>query len=213
MLAPKDTDTERAEHLMAGKGEEIGSEFLHVYLHMGNGLCAVDDHDATSFMSTACQFCDGVLNAQDVGYLCGRDDLGVLDDLGIHLFFGDDAVCIGVKVDQLSPSCAANLLPRYEVRVMLHDGDAHLVAFVEVGHAVGFCNQVQRLAGVAAEHDVACLRCIDEFRASFARLVDRGSGLNRKAIQASQGVRVHRLVEVTLGIEHARGALRRCRAI
>ena len=147
------------------------------------------------------------------GHLGGRDDLRARADLRVHLRLRDRAVLIGVQVHEPCARRAARLLPGDEVRVVLHDGDAHLVARLEHGRGEGVRHEVERLARVAGEHDLARVRRADEARDMGARRLDGLGGLDRQAVQAAQGVRVHVLVERALRVEGHGGALRRRRAV
>ena len=122
---------------------------------------------------------------------------------------------VGEQVHEARARRAARLLPGDEVRVVLHDGDAYLVAGLQHGGGERLRHEVQRLAGVAAEHDLARIGGADEARDVGAGLVDGLGGVHRQAIKAAQGVRVHLLVEAALRVEGDGGTLEavaaRCR--
>ena len=193
---------------MRGEGEEVGADGLHVHMDVRRGLCAVDHQVAALLVHAAAQLLDGVLHAKDVGHVHNGQDLGLRADLGVHLLGRDDAVLVGVKVDELRAGRAAGLLPRDEVGVVLHDGDAHLVAGLKHGGGEGLRHDVERLGGVAREHDVVRVGRSDELRHALAGDLDGLGGFDRQAVQAAQGVGVHLLVEATLRVKHGGGALR-----
>ena len=144
---------------------------------------------------------DGVLDAEDVRHVSGRDDLGARADLRAQLLLADHAVLVGEQIHEARARRAARLLPGDEVRVVLHDGDAHFVAGLQHGGGERLRHEVQGLAGVAAEHDLARIGGADEARDVGAGLVDGLGGVHRQAIKAAQGVRVHLLVEAALRVE------------
>ena len=162
---------------------------------------AVNHHEAVVRMHALGHGLDGVLDAEDVRHVGGRDDLGARSDLRVQLLLADYAVLVGEQVHEARARRAARLLPGDEVRVVLHDGDAYLVAGLQHGGSERFRHEVQGLAGVAAEHDLARIGGADEARDVGAGLVDGLGGVHRQAIKAAQGVRVHLLVEAALRVE------------
>ena len=143
----------------------------------------------------------------------GRDDLGRGADLLGNLLVVEHAFRGGVEVDELGAGGDARLLPGDEVGVVLHDGDGDLVAGLEHKRGEGLGHQVQRLARIAAEHDVVRLSPPAVVHRPDERgdlRTDLGDGLGRldgERVQAAQRVGVHGLVERALRIEHAGGAL------
>ena len=92
--------------------------------------------------------------------------------------------------------------------MVLHDGDDDLVARFEHCGRKALSDQVERLARVAGEDDLVGLTGADNVSDLLAHLRDSLGGLDGQRVQAAQGVGVHALVEVALGIEHTGRALR-----
>ena len=155
-----------------------------------------------------------VLDAEDVGDLRHRDDLGAGADLCGDLLGRDAIVVVHAQVDEVGAHLATELLPRDDVRVVLHDGDDHVVAGADHGPPERLRHEVERLARVAREDDLVALRLARVVHGADERgdvrpgIVDGGRRLDGEAIEAAQRVRVHGLVEASLGVKHRGGALR-----
>ena len=198
---------------MRAKGKEIGSKVGHIDRHVRQRLRAVDDQIAAVLVHELAEVLDRVLNAQDVRDLTHGQDLGLGAHLGKNFLGGELAGLGGVEVDELGAGLTADLLPRNQVGVVLHDGDDDLVARFEDRGRKALGDQVERLARVAGEDDLVGLGGADDVGDLLTHLCDGLGGLDGQRVQAAQGVGVHALVEVTLGVEHAGGALRGGRAI
>ena len=193
---------------MRAKGEEVGAQVGHVNRHVRQRLRAVDDQVATVLVHELAKVLDRVLDAQHVGDLTHGQDLGLGTYLGKNFLGGELAGLGGVEVDELGAGLAADLLPRDQVGVVLHDGDDDLVAGLEHRRRKALGDQVERLARVAGEDDFVGLGGADKVGDLLANLRDSLGGLDGQRVQATQGVGVHALVEVALGVEHTSGALR-----
>ena len=192
---------------MRAKGKEVGAQVGHIDRHVRQRLCAVDDQVATVLVHELAEVLDRILDAQHVGDLAHGQNLGLGTHLGKNFLGGELAGLGGVEVDELGTGLAADLLPRDQVGVMLHDGDDDLVAGLQHRGRKALGDQVERLAGVAGEDDLVGLGGADEVGDLLADLGDGVGGLDGQRVQATQRVGVHALVEVALGVEHAGGAL------
>ena len=199
---------------MRREGEKVAAKLAHVYAHVRHGLRAVDHHVGAHLVRALGDHGNIVLNAQDVGDLRHRDDLGAQANLCGNLLGRDAVVLVHAQVDQVGAGLAADLLPRDEVRVVLHDGDDHVVTGAEHGASQRASHEVQGLAGVPREdHLVAAglaglVHGAKERGDLVARLRDGLGCLDREAIEAAQRVGVHGLVEAALRVENRSRALR-----
>ena len=92
--------------------------------------------------------------------------------------------------------------------MVLHDGDDHLVAGLEVTDAgESLRGEVERLGCIAHKHHFVGLGRPNEAGYMGTRAGNRLGRLDGEAVETPQGVGVHRLVEVALRVEHASRAL------
>ncbi len=76
-LAPEHADAARPAHLVAGDGDEVGAERLHVELHVRRGLRGVADEDRALLVRPRYELVDGVDRPERVRDETGRDDADV----------------------------------------------------------------------------------------------------------------------------------------
>ena len=207
-LAPQHADAHGAHGLVRAKGKEIGAQIGHIDRHVRQRLRAVDDQIAAVLVHELAEILDRVLDAQHVRDLTHGQDLGLGTHLGQNLLGRELAGLGGVEVDELGAGFAADLLPRDQVGVVLHDGDDDLVARLEDRGRKALGDQVERLARVAGEDDLVGIGGADDVGDLLAHLRNGLGGLDGQRVQAAQRVGVHALVEVALGVEHTGGALR-----
>ena len=108
-------------------------------------------------MDELAEVLDRVLDAQHVRNLTHGQNLGLGTNLGKNLLGGELASLGGVEVDELGAGLAADLLPRNQVGVVLHDGDDDLVTGLEHRGCKALGDQVERLARVTGEDDLVGL--------------------------------------------------------
>ena len=184
-LAPQHADAHGAHGLVRAKGKEVGAQVGHIDRHVRQRLRAVDDQIAAVFVHELAEILDRVLDAQDVRDLAHGQNLGLGANLGKHFLGGELAGLGGVEVDELGAGLAADLLPRDQVGVVLHDGDDDLVAGLQHRGCKALGDQVERLAGVAGEDDFVGLGGADEVGDLLADLRDGISGLDGQRIQTA----------------------------
>ena len=163
---------------MRAKGKEIGSKVGHIDRHVRQRLRAVDDQIAAVLVHELAEVLDRVLNAQDVRDLTHGQDLGLGAHLGKNFLGGELAGLGGVEVDELGAGLTADLLPRNQVGVVLHDGDDDLVARFEDRGRKALGDQVERLARVTGEDDLVGLGGADDVGDLLADLRDGVGGLD-----------------------------------
>ena len=155
MPAPQHAHAKGPEDFVAREGEEVAAELSDVDGDVRYGLRTVNHQVRPVLVRELRHTGDGIGDAQDIGDVGGGNDLGLGTDLCLHLLVGDEAALVAVHVDELCANLLADLLPGDEVAVMLHDGDADLVAFLEHAWREGLRDDVEGLGGVAIEDDVA----------------------------------------------------------
>ena len=76
---PQDTDAHRAEHLVAGEDEEVGTHCLHVGGHVGHILAAVDGEQRTGTVGGLGEPRDVVERAEHIGHRRDRHQFGAIE--------------------------------------------------------------------------------------------------------------------------------------
>ena len=104
-------------------------------------------------------------------------------------------------------------LPRYDVRVMLHIGDHHLVASLHLTFAERRGHQIDGLGCSACKHNLLRLLRIDEGAYLLTGSLVQIGCLLGEIVNATMHVGVHIQILLTHGIEHTQGLLRRCRIV
>ena len=194
---------------MAGEGEEIRAQLLHVHRHVRRALRAVHDHDRALFVRHGGDLLHRVLPAEDVRHLRHGDDLRALGNERFNLLKIHAAIRRALDKFQLRAGLAADHLPRQQIAVVLHDGHEHLIARLDVRQAVAVGDEIQALGRVAGKDDLARRLCADEAAHRLARLLINIGRLDTQRIQAAQRVCVVAAVEIRHCIEHTLRALGR----
>ena len=211
--AVQPADAHGTKDLVAGEGEEIRAQLLHVHRHVRRALRAVYDHDRALFVRHGGDLLHRVLPAEDVRHLRHRDDLCAPADERFDLLKIHAAIRRALDKLQLRARLAADHLPRQQIAVVLHDGHEHLIARLDVRQAVAIGDEIQALGRVAGKDDLARRLCADEAAHRLARLLINIGRLDAQRIQAAQGVRVVTAVEICHCIKHALRALGRGRVV
>ena len=117
----------RAEHLMAGEGQEVHAERGHVDRLVRHRLGAVGEHQRALLVRRPGDLGDRRDRAGHVGLVGHRDDLGALGDQLVEVQVEPPS---GVTRNQrrVAPVRCAQLLPGHQVGVVLKLGDQDLVA-------------------------------------------------------------------------------------
>ena len=145
---------------MRRKSEEITAQIGHVHTEMRDRLRSVNDHDRPELMGNFGHELYVVRNPEDVGHVNSAHDLRTRADLGTHLGFINEALLIGIQVDELGARRTTSLLPGNQIGMVLHHGDAHFIARPKDRRGKCLGHDVERLRCIAAEDDV--------FRIAFA---------------------------------------------
>ena len=110
--------------------------------------------------------------------------------LGVEPVEVELTVAVDRQVLDLRARLLAEQLPGHDVGVVLHLGQQHHVATADVLARPGVAHQVDRLGGVANEHDLLRRRRADETgQLRPGALVERG-GLGGELMHAAVDVRV-----------------------
>ncbi len=208
--AVEDADAGGAAHFMAGEGEEIAAERLHIEGRVADGLGGVDHGDGTDGAGAAAEEGGVVEGAEGVGNVGEGDELHGGREERVERGVVEAALGVGAEhgdVAERGAGGAGGLLPRDEVGVVLHLGGEDDVAGlqVRVGPAAG--DDVNALGGAAGENDFGGIGGVDELRDPRAGTFVAGGGAHGERVEAPVDVGVVALVVVDEGVDHGAGFL------
>ena len=98
-------------------------------------------------------------------------------------------------------------LPRHQVAVVLHEGEQHLVSLAQVGVTPAAGHQVDRLAGIAGEHDLPRTGGTDELRSRGPGSFEGFGGSDAELVGTAMHIGVVAGVVVLQGLQHRTGLL------
>ena len=129
---------------------------------MGCTLGTIHQDGDVMGMSNSHDFTDRIHSAQYIAHMGHTDDFGSRRDQRFQLIHTQNTIIgNGYMFDDNTPFHRLKL-PRYDVRVMLHLCDDHLIARLHLRFAERLCHQVDGLRGASCKDDLLDLRGIDE---------------------------------------------------
>ena len=152
--APQRARPGRRQHLVAAEGVEVAPDRRDVDRHVGHGLGAVDQHQRARLVGPARHVLDRVDRAQRVRHVGERDQLRLELEQDVEHVLAQDPVVGDRDELEVGVLLLREQLPRDEVRVVLHLGQDDHVAPADVLAAPRVGDEVDRLGGVAREHDL-----------------------------------------------------------
>src|SRR5713226_3310620 len=152
-LAVQEAAAGGSQHLVAGGGQEVAVQVLHVHRHVRHALGAVQQDDGAGGMRQPGQLFNGVDGAEHVGHVADGHQLGAIGDEPPALFHIQGAVVQHGDVLENGALLGGQQLPGDQVGVVLQLGQDVLVALPDVGPAPAVGHQVDGLRGVADEDD------------------------------------------------------------
>ena len=93
--------------------------------------------------------------------------------------------------------------------MVLHDGENHLVAFVQKGFGKRRGDEIEALGGAAGENNLGRGTRIEEGAHALTGGLVQGGGFLREGVNAAVHIGVARGVEAVHGLQHGAGFLRR----
>ena len=210
------TDAGRPEHLVTGEHGEVDIERAHVERQMRGRLTGIQQDERADSVGGGDQLLDRVDDAEHVGDVRDGDQLRALGDL--ILIETERTVVVERDDPQRRAGACGELLPRDEVRVVLHLGRDDLIARAEpeprrraatadgrVRERVG--DEVDRLGGIGGPDDLVIVGT-DEPGHGRPGVFEHLGRLGRERVGAAVHGRVQRGGELSLGIQHGQRALR-----
>ena len=205
-------DAGGAEHLVAGKGEEVAVHGAHVNGHVGDTLGAVDADQGAVGVRHAAELVNGVDGAQHVRHLGDGNQSGARpDDLG-GVRHVQAAVGSQANVPDGGAGTPRHLLPGHQVAVVLQRGEDHFVAGFQVGQSPGVSHKVKRLGGVLGEDHFVEVG-VDELGNAHVCLLVGDGGLFAQDVNAAMDVGVGFLIVAADGVDDGLGLLGRRGAV
>src|SRR5262249_20335415 len=159
-FAVQDANSGGAVHLVSGKGVEVTVQSLHVDFKMGHSLCTIDQYRNTFLVCQLYNLADRIQGPKRIRDVCDRDDLCAGCEECFKLGKQQLATIIDGSDPQLCASFLAQNLPGHDVRMMLHGGDQHFIATLNMSAAIGLGHQVNRFRCTPNEDDFTHLRGI-----------------------------------------------------
>ena len=161
--APQHADARRPAHLVAGKGQEITVQRLHIGGQMRHALRAIDQHQRAHLMRSRNHFFARAvivpstfdMEAMPTILVCFVNKASSAES--IEVAFGIDG-----NITHLRADFSGHHLPGHDVAVMLRFRQQDFVARSEVGAPPRERDQIDRFRGIARENDLAARSGIDE---------------------------------------------------
>ena len=197
---------------MPRKGEEVAIHVLHIYLEMRYALRAIYQYRHAMKVCTAHNLFYGVHRSQNIAYLHHAYQAGTRRKQFIHFIENKlTSIVNGYHPNGYTATCSLQL-PWYNVAMVFHCGNNHLVARLHKSLAKRRGNEVNTLGGSARKYDFVIASGINEFTNGVSGSLVKVGCLLRKIVNATMHVSIGVKILVLHGIENAKGLLR-CRPI
>ncbi len=156
---------------------------------------------------------DVILNTQDIGNLCHRDELYIRVHIGTEFVFRDGSIRLWQNVAELRALFLAQLLPREHVAVMLHDGDDDFIAFLYKCTPIGIGYEVQAFRCISCKHDFLVRTCIEKLPHGLAGILIGLGCLDGQLIKPTHRIRIFLGVVLHHGVKHTLRLLCGCAVV
>ena len=153
-------DPGRGEHLVARKRVPVGAELLHIHGHVRDGLRAVDENARAVSVRHLSHLPGWRDRAECVRHFREGDELRARSKQPLIRVEPNLPVIVHWRHLQHCACLRAELLPGYDVGVMLEPGDDDLVILADVLAAPALRDEVDGLGCAADEHDLVRGRCM-----------------------------------------------------
>ena len=191
--AVEHADAGGTAHFVAGKGEEIAAEGLHVEGLVADGLGGVYEGDGTDGAGAGAKLDGGVDDAEGVGDVGESEEAGARGEELVEA--GEVEAVFGVgtgdgEVAHDGAGAGGGKLPRHEVRVVLHLGEEDFVAGAKIGGAPRLRDEVDGFCGASGEDDLGRVGGVDKLGKAGAGMLVGLGGAHGKRVQAAVDVGV-----------------------
>ena len=197
---------------MAGKGEKVAVDRLHVNRHVRNALGPIDAEHRPLRMRHLAKFHHRINCAQDVRHMRHGHQLGTGTNELRRLFHIELALRRDANIAHRRPRAPGDLLPGYDVAVMLHHRGDHFVASLQLIQAPGVGHQVQRLRGIFGK-DHLIPGGVDKLPHLLVSLLVRQGGFLAEHVDAAVDIGVRMEIILPFGLNDRQRFLRRSAAV
>ncbi len=202
LTAPKETHTRGAAELMGTAHQEIRAELLHVYRQVRQALAGIHQHQSTGRVGQGRHLGDRVEAAEGVAHLHKAHEPSALSELAAQVVQIQLTGVSEAGVAQHTAGAIGQQLPGHQVAVVLHHREQHLITGAQVRLTPAAGHQVDRLAGVAGEHDLVGVRCTNEGRRLSAGSFKAFRGAGAQLVRAAMHVGVVVVVVMLQRLKH-----------
>ena len=162
---------------MTAKGKEVAVHCLHIYLEVWGALGTIHQHRDAVSMSRLDNLAYRIYCTQHIAHMSHTDELGTRRDKLLQLVEAQQAIISDGDMLYHNTSLHRLKLPRYDIGVMLHLCDNHLVALLHLTLAERAGHQVDGLRCATCKDNFLYLAGIDELTHLFACSLMQISGL------------------------------------
>ena len=166
---------------MGGADQKIHPELMHSHWFMGQALTGIEQDKSSMLRGQADHLIHRIAATQGVTDMHQGHQPGSTRELTAQVFKIKGAMFGHTDMTEHTSSALGQQLPRHKIAVMLHHGEEHLVARLEIGIAPGAGYKIDRLAGISGENDLAgtsrCNKTSRDQSCAFKRLCGTGAEL------------------------------------
>ena len=163
---------------------------------------AIDQHADAVLWAIAMISSHRIDGAERVGNLGdGNERVRALNNFGTSSRISSPRSFAGMT-RSFAPVWSAQNLPRHDVRVVLQNGDHHLIALADITPTPGTRHQIDRLGGAASPDDGSSDGRVEEAADLLARGLERVGRTRRERVGGAMHVGIVARVEMGDAVDH-----------
>ena len=202
LARPEEPHPGGTTQLVGGRHQEIGTQRGDVGGLVGQALTGIHQHQGTGGMGGGDHLIEGVAAAETVADMHQAHQTSAVAELGAEVVEIQFTGFRDADVAQHTTGALGQQLPGHQVAVVLHEGEQHLIPRAQVGVTPAAGHQVDRLAGIAGEHDLPRTGCTDELRSRGPGGLEGFGGADAELVGTAMHIGVVAGVVVLQGLEH-----------
>ncbi len=188
---------------MAGEHVKVAIEGLHVGLHVGYGLRAVEQNLGAVAVGHFDHFVDGGYSAERVGDLREGNEARLLSEQSLIFVEQDLAAVVHWDNAQLRALLRTKSLPGHDVGVVLEPGDDDFVVFLDVLASPTLGDEVNAFGCAAHKNNFAHSRRVDKAPDFFTGTLVSIGGASRKFMRGAMNVGIFVLIKMAEPVNYA----------